>query len=157
MIPTITDTALKYMRWAACLLAAGLFAYYVAASLHWMVLWDGAVMHYIYFLITRGFHPYSDITDMNLPGCYLTEGWAMAVFGWGDLSWRIYEYFLMAVLAVSGMVIGGARHWMAGVYVALFFLLMHGAEGPMMAVERDEVMMVMLVCATAFLFIAIRL
>lgn len=156
MNPVITDTSLKYARATACILAAVLFAYYVAASLHWMVLWDGAVMHYIHFLITRGFHPYSDITDMNLPGSYLTEGWAMSVFGWGDISWRMYEYFLTAVLALSGMVIGGARHWMAGVYVALFFTLMHGAEGPMMAVERDEVMMVLLVCATAFFFAALR-
>lgn len=136
--------------------AIALFAYYVAASLHWIVMWDGAVMHYIHFLITRGLHPYSDITDMNLPGAYLTEGWAMDLFGWGDLGWRIYEYFLLLVLTASGIVIGGRRHWVAGVYCGLFFTLLHGSEGPMMAVERDEVMTVLLVVATAFLFLSLR-
>lgn len=150
------DRVLLLQRWVACLLSLGLFAYYAFASLHWPVVWDGAVMHYIHFLITRGFQPYIDITDMNLPGCYLAEGWAMAVFGWGDLSWRFYEFFLMALLAGSGMVIGGARHWFTGVYAALFFVLMHGSEGPMMAVERDEVMTVLLVTATAFFFVALR-
>ncbi len=147
---------LQQLRWIACLLSVGLFALYVHASLHWPVLWDGATMHYIVFLLRHGFQPYSDITDMNLPGCYLMEGWAMNIFGWGDLSWRIYEYFLMLVLAASGMVIGGRRRWMAGVYCALYFTLMHGAEGPAMAVERDEVMTVLLVIATAFFFMALR-
>ncbi len=113
-------------------------------------------MHYVYFLITRGYRPYSQITDMNLPGCYLMEGWAMNVFGWGDLAWRIYEFFLTAVLAASGFIIGGRRRWMAGLYCALFFTLMHAAEGPCMAVERDEVMTVLLVAATACLFVALR-
>ncbi len=153
---TTEDPWGKWLPPIACTLALGLFAYYVLASLHWAVIWDGAVMHYIHFLITRGFRPYTDITDMNLPGCYLTEGWAMAVFGWGDLSWRMYEYFLMGVLAASGMVIGGSRHWLAGIYAALLFTLMHGAEGPMMAVERDEVMTVLLVAGMACFFVSMR-
>lgn len=140
----------------AALVSLLYFAFYVFASRDWIVMWDGAVMHYIHFLITRGFRPYVDITDMNLPGTYLTEGWAMAVFGWGDVSWRVYECFLTAVLAVGGMVIGGRRHWLAGVYAALLFTLMHGAEGPMMAVERDEVMTVLLVAGVACFFTAVR-
>ena len=139
-----------------CAAAVVLFAYYIAASIHWIVMWDGAIMHYIHFLITRGLHPYSDITDMNLPGSYLTEGWAMDLFGWGDLGWRIYEYVLLLVLTASGIIIGGRRHWIAGIYCGLFFTLLHGSEGPMMAVERDEVMTVLLVAATAFLFLSLR-
>lgn len=150
------DTALHRLPWLLFAASIVLFAYYIAASLHWIVMWDGAVMHYIHFLITRGLHPYTDITDMNLPGCYLTEGWAMDLFGWGDLGWRIYEYVLLLVLTAGGMVIGGKRHWVAGLYSGLFFMLLHGSEGPMMAVERDEVMTVLLVAATAFLFSSLR-
>ena len=148
--------ASRSLPWLLSAAFLGVFVYYIAASLHWIVMWDGAVMHYIHFLITRGFHPYSDITDMNLPGCYLTEGWAMDLFGWGDRGWRIYEYALLLVLTAGGMVIGGARHWLAGVYSGLFFVLLHGSEGPMMAVERDEVMTVLLVAATACLFLGLR-
>ncbi len=148
--------ASRSLPWLLSAASLGLFLYYIAASLHWMVMWDGAVMHYIHFLITRGFHPYSGITDMNLPGCYLTEGWAMDLFGWGDVGWRIYEYCLLLVLTAAGMVIGGPRHWLAGLYSGLFFILLHGSEGPMMAVERDEVMTVLLVAATACLFTSLR-
>ena len=150
------DLWLKRLPWFALILSLGFFAFYVRSSIHWIVMWDGAVMHYIRFLITRGFRPYVDITDMNLPGCYLAEGWAMSVFGWGDLSWRLYEYFLTAALAAGGMIVGGRDRWVAGIYAALLFTLMHGAEGPMMAVERDEVMTVLLVVGMAFFFLAMR-
>ncbi len=153
---TVPDTLLQRMRWIVCLVFLGLFVYYVVATVHWPIVWDGSVMHYIRFLMSRGFQPYSDITDMNLPGAYLTEGWAMAVFGWSDLSWRVYEFFLIALLTVSGMVIGGPRHWLAGVYTGMFFMMLHGSEGSMMAVERDEVMTILLVAAMACFFIAIR-
>lgn len=147
---------LRMARWVTCLVATGLFFYYVRFSYRWPVLWDGGSMHYIVLLMRHGFRPYSDITDMNLPGCYLMERWAMNVFGWGDVAWRMYEYFLTLVLLAAGVVIGGRARWMTGVYCALFFTLMHGAEGPAMAVERDEVMTVLLVVATAFFFVALR-
>jgi len=152
----LSDRSLARLRWICALLFVGLFAYYVADTIRWPMIWDTPVMHYVHFLITRGFHPYSQITDMNLPGCYLTEGWGMAIFGWSDLSWRIYEFFLMAVLVASGMVLGGRRYWFAGVYAASFFLVMHGSEGPRVATERDELMAILLVAATALMFVALR-
>ena len=152
----LSDRSLARLRWMCGLFFLGLFAYYVADTIRWPMIWDTPIMHYVHFLITRGFHPYSQITDMNLPGCYLTEGWGMAVFGWTDLSWRIYEFFLMAVLVVSGMVLGGKRNWLAGVYAASFFLVMHGSEGPRVATERDELMAILLIAATALLFVALR-
>lgn len=148
--------AVHVVRWVSCALAVLLFAYYIHISYHWPVLWDGASMHYVVLLMRHGFHPYTDITDMNLTGCYLTERWAMNIFGWGDLAWRFYEFFLLTVLLGAGLVIGGRRRWMAGVYCALFFMLMHGAEGVRMAVERDEVMTVLVIVATAFYFLALR-
>ena len=133
-----------------------LFAYYVADSLRWTLIWDAPVMRYTYFLITRGMHPYTEIPDINMPGCYVLEGWAIAIFGWSDLSWRIYEFFLMAILTLGGMVIGGPRRWFAGIFAATFFIAMHGSEGPNTAVQREEVMLVLLVAATAMFFLAMR-
>ena len=152
----LSDRSLARLRWICALAFIGLFAYYIVETLRWPIVWDTAVMHYIRFMLTHGLHPYSDITDMNLPGCYILEGWAMAVFGWSDLSWRIYEFFLLATLTMSGMVIGGSRRWFAGVYAASFFLVMHASEGPLFAVERDEVMLVLLLAATAMFFLAVR-
>jgi hypothetical protein len=154
--PALSDRSLNRLRWLCVLAFLGLFTYYIADTLHWPMTWDTPVMHYIHFLITRGLRPYSDITDMNLPGCYLTEGWGMAVFGWSDLSWRVYEFFLLAVLAASGMVLGGRRNWFAGIFAASFFLVMHGSEGPRVATERDELMAVLLIAAAAFFLVAVR-
>ena len=156
MTGILSDQSLARLRWFASLILVALFAYYIADTLRWPMIWDTPVMHYVHFMMTRGMRPYSDITDMNLPGCYVLEGWAMSFFGWSDLSWRIYEFFLLGCLTVSGMVIGGSRRWFAGIYAAAFFLAMHGAEGPFFDVERDEVMLVLLIAATAFFFLAIR-
>jgi hypothetical protein len=152
----LSDRSLARLRLLGFIAFLAVFAYYIWDTLHWPMTWDTPIMHYVRFLITRGFKPYSQITDMNLPGCYLTEGWGMAVFGWSDLSWRVYEFFLMAVLAISGMVLGGSRHWFAGIFTATYFLVMHASEGPRVATERDELMAILLIAATALVFVAIR-
>jgi hypothetical protein len=93
---------------------------------------------------------------MNMPGAYLTEAWAMRVFGAGDLGWRIYEFFLLSVLAGSLIVITLPCDWVAGVYGAGVFIAMHAGEGPRQAVERDEVIAVLLMVGFAALFTAVR-
>ncbi len=152
----LSDQSISRLRWLCCVAFLALFGYYIAVSLRWPIVWDAQVMHYVRFLLTRGLQPYSDITDMNMPGTYLTEGWAMAVFGWGDLAWRIYEFFLLAVLTASCMIIGGRRRWFAGIFASAFFLAMHASEGPLFAVERDEVMLVLLIASVAVFFVAMR-
>jgi hypothetical protein len=152
----LPDSWLTALRWLTVVVFAGIFGYYIAMTLHWAVITDSAVMHYIVFLISRGLRPYADITDMNMPGAYLTEQWGMAIFGWGDLGWRFYEFFLLAVLTVSGMIIGGRRRWLSGIFAASFFIILHGADGPFVSMERDEIMTVLLVAATASLCLAIR-
>ena len=92
----LSDQSLARLRWIASAVFVGLFAYYVASTVHWPMVWDTPIMHYVNFLMSRGLRPYSEITDMNLPGCYLTERWGMAVFGWAisrggsmnSSSWR---------------------------------------------------------------------
>jgi len=152
----VSDRSLARLRWIGSILFVGLFAYYMADTLSWSMKWDTPVMHYVRFLMTRGLHPYTDITDMNLPGCYLTEGWGMALFGWSDQAWRVYEGFLMLVLAASGMAIGGRRNWFMGVFAASFFVVMHASEGPRVATERDELMAILLIAASALLLAAMR-
>jgi len=64
--------------------------------------------------------------------------------------------FLLAILTLGGMIIGGSRRWFAGIFAATFFIAMHGSEGPDSAVQREEVMLVLLVAATAMFFLAMR-
>ncbi len=139
-------------RWATLLAMAIAAIAYVAFSLHWRMAVDTPVMHYVVFLLHHGLKPYSDITDNNMPGTYLTEAAAMAVFGRTDLAWRVYEFFLMGVLAASAAVITRRSDWVAGIFAVGLFVALHAAEGPQLAVERDLVIAVLLMGACACLF-----
>ncbi len=129
---------------------------YVAASLHWKLTLDAPIMHYVNFLIQHGMKPYSDISDNNMPGAYYTDAWAMTLFGAGDLGWRMYEFFLLAVMAGALVMIARPYDWLAGVFAAGMFLVVHGADGPVGAVEREQVIVVLLVLGYAAMFTAVR-
>lgn len=137
------------------LLSAGLLLF-IVRSLHWPIMWDTAVMHYVRFLMSHGQQPYTQITDMNMPGTYLFEGLGIRLFGPGDLAWRIYDFSLLAILIAAMVSIARPYDWFAGALAGGLFALIHGSDGPMNAVERDEVMTVLLVLAYAFLFRALR-
>jgi len=52
-------------------------------SWHWPLVGDASLIHYIGWLIGRGWAPYREIGDMNMPGSYLIEMAAMHLFGMG--------------------------------------------------------------------------
>ena len=148
--------SLNPIRWAMAALLAGAVVFLVARSLRWPLVWDAQVMHYANFLISRGFAPYRQIGDMTPPGSYLIEGWAMHVFGWGDLAWRFYDYTLMAVICGAMVAIAMPYDWLAGLFSGVVFALAHTAEGALESAERDEAMTALMVVAYAFLFSAVR-
>ena len=153
---TATSRPLLLLR-AALLLALGAFTVaFIVRSLHWPLVVDSPIMHYVVFLMRHGLRPYTDITDNNMPGAYLTESWAMDLFGPTDFAWRIYEFFLLATITVAMTVIARRQDWLAGVYAGGLFLLMHAVEGPDYAAEREEVMTALLLVACAALFTAVR-
>src|SRR3979411_783765 len=86
----------------------------VALTYRWPLVWDAQVMHYINFLMDKGFAPYRDITDINMPGAYLIEGWGMHIFGGGDLGWRVYDFALLGLLGAAMVVIALPYDWVAG-------------------------------------------
>jgi len=128
----------------------------VAVTLHWPLLKDAQVIHYINFLMDHGFAPYRNITDMNMPGAYLIEGWGMHVFGGGDVAWRVYDFALMGSLCAGMVVIARPYDWVAGLFAGVMFALVHTMDGPGNTGERDEVMAVLIVVGYAFLFEALR-
>jgi hypothetical protein len=136
--------------------AALIFVYCIVRSLHWQIVWDQSVFRYIRFMMSRGLRPYSDITDMNMPGTYLMEAAGMAIFGSSDLGWRIYEYCAIATIAVSGMIIGGKRYWFTGVTAGTLFLLIRFSDGESFSMERNEIMAMLDVLAMALFFLAVQ-
>lgn len=151
--PQSTSAALRALLLSSL---AAFAAFYIVTSLHWPLAVDSPVMHYVVFLMRHGLRPYLDITDNNLPGAYLTEAWAMSLFGTSDLSWRLYEFFLLTVFAAAAVVITLPYDWLAGLLAAGLFLLVHGSEGPFLAVEREQVMTTLLLVGYAALFLSVR-
>jgi hypothetical protein len=129
---------------------------FVIGSMGWQWQWDTSVMHYMNFLMDHGRTPYRDIVDMNMPGSYFIEGWAIRIFGGGDIGWRLYEFSLLAALTASMIVITKPYDWLAGLFGGTMFALIHGKEGPANAAQREEVMTVLILAGVAFLFTAFR-
>lgn len=153
---TLSDRFVSYFRkLCIALLLVGAVCY-VAFSIHWSWMWDAQVMHYIVLLLQHGKVPYKDIYDINLPGCYLTERWAMAVFGGSDLGWRLYEFTLLGVMTLAMIVIAESYDWLAGLFAGVMYSLHIGSLGPLVATEREEVMTVLITVGYALVFVAVR-
>ena len=138
-----------------CLLLAAV-AWFLLYSIHWQWMFDESVMHYINLLRDHGKAPYRDILDINMPGAYLVDGWAIRIFGRGDLGWRFYEYLLLGLMSAAMLVIARPYGWFAGWFGAAMFILAHATDGPQMATERDEIMTVLALVGIAFSFEALR-
>lgn len=138
------ERAAAVLRWSLVVVLAGVLVYAGVRSWRWPVVGDAAVMHYVNLLMDRGLRPYAEITDNNMPGAYLTERWALAIFGRSDVGWRIYAAVLLAFMAAGMVGIVGRRRWWAAVLATGLFGLMNAAAGPMFAVEREQVVTALL-------------
>lgn len=143
-------------RWLIVLAYAAAIADYLWLSRGWPLVHDTTVIHYVSFLIDRGWAPYREIGDMNMPGAYLFEGWALHLFGSSDVGWRVYDFVLCAVSVGAMFSVSRRYDWLAGVVAGGTFVLVHASEGPMSAGQRDELMAVLLLAGYAFCFEAVR-
>jgi hypothetical protein len=141
---------------------------------HWPLVGDASLIHYIAFLIERGWAPYRQLGDMNMPGSFLIELAAMHLFGTGGLAWRLFDFTLLALasaaffivtrtrttrapsIAASSRWVGSAKSWLPALFSASLFILIHGRDGLAEGGQRDLTMAVCLILATAFLFLAVR-
>ncbi len=151
-----SPAASKFLRISVTLVFTLFVALALKTSLHWPLLGDPQVIHYVAFLIHHGFAPYRETFDMNMPGAYLFEGWALTLFGPSDLGWRIYDLFLAATMAASMVVIARRYDWLAGYVAAVIFTLVHLADGPWCEGQRDFVIAVLLTLSCACLFASVR-
>jgi hypothetical protein len=135
-------------------------------SWRWPLVGDASLIHYIGFLIERGWAPYRDLVDMNMPGSYLIELAAMHLFGFGDLAWRLFDFTLLGIACAAFVTIvdlgkagpgkAGRGSWLAAVFASCLFIVIHGRDGLAEGGQRDLTMAVLLIAATAFLFAAVR-
>ena len=157
--------------WAALSLSliASAFAYFLI-TWRWPLVSDASVMHYLAFLIERGWAPYRQIVDQQFPGAPLLELAGMHLFGMSSLGWRLFDFTLLACATAAFFALtreapaaGEAASndnrswtdWVPGLFAASLFILSHGRDGLAEGGQRDLTMAVVLLVATAFLFSAI--
>ena len=149
-------TLVRLLRALAVATLAGAFFFMVVHTLRWPLMQDAQVLHYVNFLTDHGFAPYREIGDMNMPGAYWMERFGMTVFGAGDLGFRVYDVFLMVVMTGAMVAIAWPYDWLAGLFAGVLFAVIHAADGPKGAGQRDAVMAVLMVVGLAFLLYSVR-
>lgn len=125
-------------------------------SLRWPLVGDATLMHYVVFLISRGWVPYKDIVDINFPGAYFFEFIPMHLLGWGAAAWRVYDILLCLLASYCLSVITKSKGRLLGVACGCFFFLIHLQDGIAQGGQRDLLIAVLLLCSYASLFSAQR-
>ena len=151
-----SDRSIVRLKFGACFVLTGCVAVLVARTMHWPLVNDASLMHYMSFLIDKGKAPYRDFGDMNLPGSLLIDWLTVHAIGGGALSWRIFDLGLMVVGGAAIGLIARPFGWFAGVFGACLLLLFHGRDGMAQLGQRDLQMAVSLLVAYACLFYALR-
>jgi hypothetical protein len=140
----------------ACLCAASIAAC-LFMSRRWGITQDTPLIHYVVFLISRGFAPYRDIIEMNMPGSYMTEWFAMHVFGTTDAAWRVFDIFLMALAALAAYRIVQPTGRVYAIIAAALITLYHVGSGTPDVGQRDYIVAVLLLWGAAFALDALHL
>lgn len=139
--------------WTVLLAASALYIFF---TWHWPLVGDSSLIHYIAFLMDRGWAPYRDLGDMNLPGSFLIEWASMHIFGTGSLAWRLFDLTVLAATAAGFLGIAGRGNRLAGAFAAVVFAVIHGRDGINNTGQRDLTMAALVVLAYAFLFLVWR-
>jgi hypothetical protein len=138
-----------------CSLAISVAAF-VITTIHWPLVGDASLIHYICFMMDHGMSPYRDLGDMNMPGSYMIEWSVIHTLGSGALAWRIFDFSLAAAAMVFMIAIALPYDWFAGFFAGSLFMLSHGRDGIHQAGQRDLTLAVLLIAAYALLFHALR-
>jgi hypothetical protein len=158
-----------FYRLIALSLAVSAFLFFLW-SWRWPLVGDASGIHYVVFLIQRGWAPYRQIVDQQFPGVYLMELTGMRIFGMSSVSWRIYDFTLLGFATVALFAVtrdadtknelsrpaATNNVWFPGLFAACLFILIHGRDGMEQGGQRDFAMAVLLLGATAFLFATVR-
>jgi len=144
---------LRRLSASAAILCVAIFS---ITSIHWLLVGDASLIHYITFLIDRGRVPYRDIVDVNLPGTYAVEWIVIHLFGGGSLAWRLFDIALGLIAAAEMTLLAWPYDRLAGVLAGAVFILIHGRDGMNELGQRDLVMTVLLLASAAFFASALR-
>ncbi len=147
----IHRTKVALAPWLISLVAACL-----VLTRHWPLVNDGALQHYISFLMDSGLAPFRQISDMNLPGSLMIDWTVVHTLGGGPVAWRVFDALLMLAASSAMLVIALPYDWFAGVTAAALFWLLHARDGMGQTGQRDLMEATLLLLVTAAAFQAVR-
>ncbi|MCA9473303.1 MAG: glycosyltransferase family 39 protein [Nitrospirales bacterium] len=137
------------------LLAAGCL-YAMFRSIHWPLLHDALLMHYISSRILSGAVPYRDLFDMNMPGTYVIHMAVLSAFGKSDIAWRMFD---LLWLTFSAWTIGHFCHSYGRIqayFAALFYMAVHLSAGPSQMGQRDFLMCPFLMLSAHYMALSLE-
>ena len=178
--PAIKNPCRLFHALLACSLAVSALLFFLW-TWRWPLVGDSSGLHYLVFLMGRGWAPYRQLGDQQFPGAYMVEFAAMHIFGIGSLGWRLFDFALMALAASAffaltrpaqpDSVLPGPTPskpistraatpidtgWLPGLFAAALFILAHGRDGLSQGGQRDLSMAVLLVLGASFLAQSVR-
>ena len=127
-----------------------------AWTIHWPVVGDAPLLHYVVFLIDHGRVPYKDIVEIDMPGTYALQWAAIHWLGPGGGGWRVFDFGLMAAAMAAMIAMTWPEDWLGGFFGGALFALIHFRDGPTHTGQRDLMMAVMTLIACAWLMYAVR-
>ena len=135
-----TGEAGSWELWALRALLTALLGLTLALlllSLHWPLIHDAPLMHYIAWRIGEGAVPYRDVVDMNMPGTYLVHMGALAVLGESDAAWRTLDALWLAATCGALTALCRPFGWRPALIASLLTASYHLAAGPARMGQRD--------------------
>ena len=160
--PSMTIESLRKKAWVDWILAGvsllivGWVVAEAAIARTWPLVHDAPLMHYVVFLMERGFVPYRDIVDMNMPGSYIFEWAVMHTLGEGARAWYLWDVLTGVTAIAASMWIAGSKKRWAGVAAGGLMYVYHLSDGAWNLGQRDWTVAVLLLIGLGFLFTCIR-
>ncbi|HMS34119.1 MAG TPA: glycosyltransferase family 39 protein [Ignavibacteria bacterium] len=108
-------------------------------SLNWRYYHDTPIMIYCAYLIDSGFIPYRDFFEMNMPGIYFINLLAAKIFGWSDLSFRIFDILYLCVLSLFTFFWLKPLGKLTAASGVLLFGLYYLNENPYLILQREYI------------------
>jgi hypothetical protein len=144
------------LRALFCAILLACLVTFAVCTLHWRLVNDAAQIDYACFLMDHGMAPYKDLVELNMPGIYLVNWSVMHTLGPGALAWRIFDFSLLGIAALAMVWIARPYGWFGGAFAGALFALFHGRDGAAQEGQRDLIIAILLLCAYALLFHAVR-
>ena len=116
---------------------------------NWQLVSDAALIRYATFLLSNGFAPYRQLTDINLPGSYLLDWAALHLFGAGRFGLRLYDLSLLVAAGAAMVIIAPRKQRSDALCAACLFALFHGRDGATQLGQRDLAIAALLLVAIA--------